>query len=95
MGGNRIPNNCIKRAHCILDDDNMIDLGHYGPHFTWMNKQSGQRLIKDRLDQAISNKHQNTLFPKVSMKNRIMQDFDHNCIILDTLPLFEFCPKPF
>lgn len=38
MGGNRIPNSCLKKANRILDKEKLMDLGHFGPPFTWRNK---------------------------------------------------------
>lgn len=38
MGGSRIPNSCLRKADRILDEGNLIDMGHDGPLFTWRNK---------------------------------------------------------
>lgn len=55
VGGICISNSCIRNVHRILDKENLLDLGYYGPHFTWINKQSGDRHIKERLDRAAVN----------------------------------------
>lgn len=34
MGENHIPNICLWNAHKILDEENLIDIGHFGSHFT-------------------------------------------------------------
>lgn len=62
-GGNCIPNSCLRNAHRILDGGKLMDLGHHGPHFTWVNRQSGNRQIKERFDRATINEGWKSLYP--------------------------------
>lgn len=54
-GGDRISHSNLARARSILDDGNLIDLGHSGPQFTWINRRWGNDFIKERLDRGAAN----------------------------------------
>lgn len=53
--GDRIFPRNLARARNILDDGNLIDLGHSGLHFTWINRRGGRGLIRERLDRGVAN----------------------------------------
>lgn len=79
----------------ILDEENLIDLGHSSPHFTWINRRGGSRLIKERLDRGEANFEWNFLIPNACIGNYIMGDSNHFLIILDTCPIKSSSPCPF
>lgn len=53
VGGITIPISCLRKVHGILEDGKLLDIGHDGPHFTWINKHSGFRHRKERLYRVV------------------------------------------
>jgi hypothetical protein len=46
-----------------------IDLGFYGPQFTWSNKMEGLANIKERLDRGLCDPKWQIIFPKVGVRH--------------------------
>lgn len=72
-----------------------MDMGHHGPHFTWVNNQGGFRHIKERLDGAAINDSWKILFPWAILENYPIHGSDHSCLVLDIVPNSPFLPRPF
>lgn len=85
----------MSRTRNILDESNLIDFGHSGPHFTWINRRSGNKVIIERLDRGAANLEWNLMFPNASIKNYISGGSDYSPIILDTCLVINFDPRPF
>lgn len=94
-GGDRISPRNLERARTILDDGNLIDLGHLGPQFTWINRRRGNGFIKERHDRGTANAEWNFMFPNAHIKNYISSGSDHSPLILDTCLVKMFGPHPF
>lgn len=94
-GGERIPLINLDRARNILDEGNLIDLGHSGLHFTWINRISDNRIILERLDRGAADPNWKLMFPNAYIENYIMDGSDHSPIIFDTFLEAPFYPRPF
>lgn len=58
-----------------------IDLGFIGGRYTWDNCQSGQALIRERLNRALANRDWLSLNPKTIVEHLLFEASDH-CPIL-------------
>jgi hypothetical protein len=61
-----------------------IDLGFYGPQFTWSNKREGLANIKERLDRGLCDPEWQRIFPKAGVRHLGALTSDHKPILLDT-----------
>ena len=61
-----------------------IDLGFYGPQFTWSNKREGLANIKERLDRGMCDPKWQRIFPKAGVRHLRASTSDHRPILLDT-----------
>jgi hypothetical protein len=61
-----------------------IDLGFFGPQFTWLNKREGLANIKERLDRGVCDHDWQSMFPKAGTRHLGAPKSDHRPILLDT-----------
>lgn len=62
----------------------LLDLGYRGPAYTWTNRQSGDRLIMERLDRALSTVEWVTRFPHAGVLHLPRLNSDHHPLLLRT-----------
>ena len=74
----------------------MIDIGFFGPRFTWSNHRSLTRLIQERIDRVFVNAGWSALFLEAFMKHFERSYSDHCPIMLcsDSRPGLTL-PQPF
>ncbi|XP_074314657.1 uncharacterized protein LOC141649888 [Silene latifolia] len=60
----------------------LIDIPFFGPRFTWMNGQLGDKCIMERLDRAYATQEWFDVFPQTSLLNLPILISDHSPIIL-------------
>lgn len=49
------PRSQMQAFQTTLGDCNLVDLGFYGPKFTWWNGRHGADCTRERLDRAVAN----------------------------------------
>jgi hypothetical protein len=72
------------RLNDFVANSGAIDLGFYGPQFTWSNKREGLANIKERLDRGLCDPEWQRIFPKVGVRHLGALTSDHRPILLDT-----------
>lgn len=73
----------------------MVNLGFYGPQYTWSNKRQGQALIRERFDRGAANGEWRLLFPRATVRHCPHTSSDHAPILLDTFGDQSSGPHPF
>lgn len=63
----------------LISDLQLVNVGFYGPRFTWCNKRQGEGRVKERLDRALVSSEWWALFPKTLLHEP--------CIGSDQLPI--------
>jgi hypothetical protein len=97
-GGNRLSASHIAEYCDCKNSCNMIDLGFFGPKFTWTNGHPINSLIMERLDRAWANLEWRTLFPEASVSHLTRTHSDHCPILLSlyhVIPCSLPCPFRF
>lgn len=85
----------LESARNILNEGNLINLGHWGLPFSWIRKRKDLGVIRERLNRGAGTSNWNLLFPNATIENYITTRSDHNSIILDTSPISQFRAQPF
>lgn len=67
----------------FIHSNGLIDLGFNGNSFTWSNKRSDDRNVKERLDRSLANREWLSLFPNATITHLPMIASDHALIILN------------
>lgn len=62
-----------------------MDLGFKGRKYTWENRHSSTRLIKERLDRILASKEWLHFFSEAQVEHLTMHEFDHASILLRTV----------
>jgi hypothetical protein len=68
MEGNTRRYNFMQAFRETLEVCDLMDLGYFGPKYTWSNGQERTALIKERLDRGVSNIEWRNLFPKAELQ---------------------------
>ena len=96
LGGLPVNRTRIAAFRNCLDKCGLIDLGFYGPRFTWTNKSLvWQSIIKERLDRRLGNADWTLLFPSAKIHHLPRVKSDHCPIMLNTDPSEPKPPKLF
>ena len=96
MGGLPLTSSRINAFQDCLDYCGLMDLGFYGPKFTWTNKNLiWYRNIKERLDRSLGNAEWKLLFPRSEIHHLPHTKSNHCPILLDTDPTIFKSIKPF
>ena len=95
-GGNRPSNSRMFEFKNYLNACSMIDLGFFGPKFTWSNCHDVSSLIMERLDRALANPDWRILFPEATVSHLTRTHSDHCPILLTLCPIIpHVLPRPF
>nr|XP_045087997.1 uncharacterized protein LOC123495188 [Aegilops tauschii subsp. strangulata] len=78
---NRDDNQMMLFREC-LDNCGLIDLGYFGPKFTWSNRQEGGHNVRVRLDRADANGDFMQIFDDCTVENIITTSSDHYAILV-------------
>ena len=65
-----------------LDTCGMVDLGFYGPQFTWVNKREEGHFIRERLDRGFANAEWRSLHPEAAIHHLARTHSDHCPLLL-------------
>ena len=65
----------------------MLDLGFFGPKYTWTNKRGLADLIQIRLDKCWANSCWKSLFPEANVTHLAQVNSDHCPLLLNLSPL--------
>ncbi|GAU51865.1 hypothetical protein TSUD_416490 [Trifolium subterraneum] len=80
---NPIDNTITTLFRSTLNSCDLQDLGYKGDIYTWINKQQGNQLIKERLDRFLGNSEWMRMFPNFSNTHLLRYKSDHAPILLD------------
>ena len=69
-----------------LDKCNMIDIGFFGPRFTWTNRREVKALIQERIDRFFVNPSWCVLFPEAKVVHLTRCHSDHCPVLLEMQP---------
>jgi hypothetical protein len=61
-----------------LEDCGLMDLGFFGPKFTWSNDRMGSGLTRERLDRATANAEWSQIFTVINVEVLPWVYSDHN-----------------
>lgn len=86
-GGNEVFSSQNRAFNSWVHENGLLDLGHHGPCYTWMNKKSVRDLIAQRLDRALGNIVWATKNPDIAMFHLPRFSSDHLPIFVRTKPL--------
>lgn len=96
MGGRQITLNRALEFKSYLDDCNFLDLGFFGPKYTWSNCRQMTDLILERIDRCCANSAWRILFPEASVSHLLRVFSDHRPILLElSRPPSATTNKPF
>lgn len=79
----------------FMHSNGWVDLGLFGPIFTWSNKRSRAALIHERLDSKVSNGDWRILFSRATITHNARTTSDHSPLLLDTFGDLSLGPCPF
>ena len=79
----------------FLDNCGMIDIGFFGPHFTWTNKREIQALIQERIDGFFVNASWCLLYPSTKVVHLTICHLDHCSVMPEMLPRGQIGRKRF
>jgi ribonuclease HI/exonuclease III len=82
FGGNRQPRWQMENFNQMMVDCNLIDLGFFGPKFTWCNHREGAGLVRERLDRGVANPGWCELFPEARVEVLAARCSDHAPIVI-------------
>ena len=85
VGGNVRPSNLMQAFQQTLVECGLIDLGYYGPKYTWSSCQEGLDLIKERLDRGVANHEWQTQYPNTRIMVEATITSNHAFLFLNTL----------
>jgi hypothetical protein len=83
LGGNPIEYNLTKLFNDTFNACDLYDLGYCGNKFTWVNNQTDNIHIKERIDRYCANTNWISCFPRYSNKHLLRYTSDHNPILLE------------
>lgn len=72
----------IENFQQCMADSGLLDLGYYGPKFTWSNRQGPDQHVKACLDRAVANSGFTDLFQDVWVENVITTSSDHYAVLI-------------
>lgn len=67
----------------------LLDIGSYGPQFTWCNSRSGSHKIRERLNKRLANGAWASLLPRALIRNLMRLSLDHSPIYYSQTGLWE------
>ena len=69
-----------------LDRCNMINMGFFGPRYTWTNKRDINNLILERIDRFFMNLNWCTLYPNAKVTHLPKCHSDHCPVLMEAFP---------
>lgn len=89
VGGNPNLKTKHKKFRAFVQRSGLIDLGHWGPAYTWANNQQERNLIMERLDRGLCTADWLSIFPNTKIFHLPNYSSDDLPVLLRTEP----CPK--
>ncbi|XP_021722045.1 uncharacterized protein LOC110689588 [Chenopodium quinoa] len=81
-GGRAFRSSYCRDFNNFTDAAGLMDLGTVGNPYTWENARYGRRVIRERLDRAITNAAFVEVFPQVKVTTLVRKYSDHNPILI-------------
>ena len=94
-GESNVSGSSVNDLRSFMNNTGAIDLGFFGPAFTWTNRREGLANIKERLDQCFCDNEWQNIFPKAGIRYLSNSNSDHNPILMDTYMEETALDRPF
>ena len=69
-----------------LDKCNVVDLGFFGPRYTWTNRRDLNNLIQERIDRFFTNPSWCLLYPEARVTHLTRCHSDHCSVLMEAVP---------
>ncbi|KAL5779912.1 hypothetical protein ACOSQ2_010649 [Xanthoceras sorbifolium] len=86
-GGKGRSSRLMSQFKNVIDDCNLLDLGFNGHPFTWVNRQGGDKLVKERIDRLLYCLKWRALFPEARVMHLNFEGSDHLPILVERAKL--------
>lgn len=89
-GGTRFLTNRARSFVDRFEACNLLDMGSGGSKFTWVRREHGRVVLRERLDRVLANSEAKFAFPEARVINLTCLSSDHHPILFNS----ELTPSP-